>query len=174
MNKSSSLIHVMLVLKQEKLFRNLKKCTFFSHELYFLGYIVTGCRIKANESKLEAIRTWPILQSIHDVQSFNGLASFDRRFMRNFTTIMAPVNTPKAQYAFKEVKKKLTQALVLELPCFDKVFEVEREASGVGIGGVSTEEGKPLAFFSGKLCDSRRKYSTYDKEFYAIVRCSEH
>jgi len=44
----------------------------------------------------------------------------------------------------------------------------------VGIGGVLTQEGKPLAFFSEKLCDSRRKYSTYDKEFYAIVRCLEH
>ena len=41
----------------------------------------------------------------------------------------------------------------------------------MGIGGVLTQKGKPLAFFSEKLRDSRRKYSTYDKEFYAIVRC---
>jgi len=44
----------------------------------------------------------------------------------------------------------------------------------VEISGVLTQEGRPLTFFSEKLCDSRRKYSTYDKEFYAIVRCLEH
>jgi len=60
------------------------------------------------------------------------------------------------------------------LPCFHKVFKVECDASGVGIGGVLTQKGRPLAFISEKLCDARRKYSTYDKEFYAIIRSLEH
>jgi len=41
----------------------------------------------------------------------------------------------KAQAAFEEVNDKLTKASVLALPCFDKVFKVECEAFGVGIGG---------------------------------------
>ena len=80
----------------------------------------------------------------------------------------------KAQQAFKETKKKLPQAQVLALPCFERIFEVERDASGVRIGGVLTQEGCRIAYFNWKLCDSNRKYSTYDKEFYAIIRSLEH
>jgi len=58
---------------------------------------------------------------------------------------------PKAQSAFEEVKKRLTQALILALSCFEKVFEVECDASEVVIGGVLTQEGKPLACFNKKI-----------------------
>jgi len=59
-----------------KLFRNLKKCAFFSPEVTFLSYIATGDGIKADEGKVEAIRTWLVPWSIHDVRALNGLASF--------------------------------------------------------------------------------------------------
>jgi len=61
-------------------------------------------------------------------ECFQGLASFYRRLIRNFDTIMAPMTEvikgtsfkwmPKAQLTFEEIKNKLTQALMLALPCF--------------------------------------------------------
>ena len=33
-----------------------------------------------------------------------------------------------------------------------------------------SQEGHPIAFFSEKLNDAKRRYSTYDKEFYAIMQ----
>ena len=61
------LTQVMLVLECERLFGNLKKYAFFTPEVTFLGYIVTGNGMKVDESKIKAIRSWPTPKSIHDI-----------------------------------------------------------------------------------------------------------
>ncbi|GJS42727.1 RNA-directed DNA polymerase, partial [Tanacetum coccineum] len=176
----SHLQQLFEVLDQEKLYGNLDKCEFFTTEVTFLGYLVSAQGIQVDERKVQAIRDWPVPRSIQQVRSFHGLASFYRRFVKNFSTLVAPMTeitklkqfawTLQAQAAFEELKKQLSSTPVLALPCFDEVFEVECDASGVGIGAVLSQLGRPIAYFSEKLNETKQRYSTYDKEFYAIVR----
>jgi hypothetical protein len=104
--------------------------------------------------------------------------------VKDFSTIAAPLNelTKKGvpfswgirqENAFDMLKDKLTHAPLLQLPDFNKTFELEYDASGIGLVGVLLQERKPDAYFSEKLSGPVLNYSTYDKELYALVRCLE-
>ena len=51
------------------------------------------------------------------------------------------------------------------------MFTLECDAIGLAIGGVLSQEGKPLAFYSDKINEAKKMYSSYDLELYALVQC---
>jgi len=48
---------VMQVLKQEQLYGNLKKCSFFTLEVTFLGYIISAKAVQVDQSKVDSIKS---------------------------------------------------------------------------------------------------------------------
>lgn len=79
-----------------------------------------------------------------------------------------------AQQAFNILKQKVTKVLVFSFPKFNLVFKAECDTSGVGSRVVLTQEGKLIAYFGENFNESRKKYSTYDNEFYVIVTSLNH
>jgi hypothetical protein len=121
------------------------------------------------------IRYWPSLRSVFEVRSFHGLATFYRKFTRNFSSICTPIlNTIKKdnksfnwtkedEKGFRVLKSKITEQPILVLPNFGKTFQVKCDASGVAIGAVLSQDNNHVSYFSKKLNDVKRKSSTYGK-----------
>ena len=77
--------------RKEKLFANLKKCTFYTNKLVFIRFVVSAQGVLVDEEKIRAIYEWPSPISISNVRCFHGIGSFYRRFVKDFSTFAAPL-----------------------------------------------------------------------------------
>jgi hypothetical protein len=68
------------------------------------------------------------------------------------------------------LKRKITEQPVLVLPDFQKTFQVRCDASRFAIGVVLSQDDRLIAYFNEKMNEAKVKYSTYYKEFYAIIQ----
>ena len=79
---------VLQTLRNKHLFANMEKSLFSVDKLVFLGFIVSSKGVHVDESKINAIKTWPQPTNLQQVRSFLGLAGFYHRFVKYFRTIL--------------------------------------------------------------------------------------
>nr|GFC58739.1 putative reverse transcriptase domain-containing protein [Tanacetum cinerariifolium] len=82
---------ILDLLKKEKLYAKFLKCEFWLKGVHFLGHVVNRDGIHVDPSKVESLKNWKTPESSTEIRSFLGLASYYRRFIKNFSKIAKPL-----------------------------------------------------------------------------------
>lgn len=164
---------------------NMKKCSFGLTEVKYLGYIITRDGIKADPSKIEAILKIEKPRTVTEMKSLIGMVQFYKHMWKRRSHILTPlieatkIGKKKAliqwndqlDQAFKSLKDVVASETLLSYPDWTKPFDLHADASDYQLGGVLSQEGRPIAFFSRRLSAAQRNYTTTEKELLSIVEC---
>ncbi|KAJ9510305.1 hypothetical protein QJQ45_015781 [Haematococcus lacustris] len=177
------------LLRLNKLYAKQSKCEFMRTTLKFLGHVIFAGAIAVDPEKIKSISSWPVPQSLQQLQSFLGAANFVRKFVHNFSVLAAPLtdlcgkagdsflwhNWPADELkAFASLKAAVAQVPMLRLPDHTQPFQVYCDASLQGVGAVLMQDGYPLAYLSKKLSSAERNYTTGEQELLALITaCKE-
>ena len=172
---------------------NVNKSLFGVPELDFLGHHVNATGIHPLETKVQAVKEFPLPSTQRKLKEFIGLVNFYQRFIPNCATILQPLNdllkhtkkpsdpltwSPSATDAFSTIKDSLAQASLLFHPAPDAPTAVMADASNVAVGAVLqqyvNDQWCPLAFFMRALKPAETRYSTYDCKLLAIFLAIKH
>jgi hypothetical protein len=180
---------VLPKLREHELYAKSEKCEFDLSSMEFLGYMISPKGIMMDIKKVRIVQEWATTTHVKEVQSFLGFVNFYQRFIKEFSTIAAPLvgltqkDTPfqwtkATQHAFETLKEAFTSALVLLHPDPTKPFPMEVDASDFAIGAILSQPDNkgilhPVAYNSRKFTTPEINYPIYDKELGAIIAAFE-
>ncbi|KAH9594390.1 hypothetical protein MS3_00005796 [Schistosoma haematobium] len=190
---NANLKAVLQRIRQHNLKVKPSKCRLLQKEVLFLGHRITEDGVATDKEKTRVIVNWPQPKSPEDVRSFLGLASYYRRFVRDFASLAAPLHrlthkgrkflwTSECQQAFDALKAQLTSPPILAFPDTSAdggEFILDTDASSSAIGAVLSQVARDghervIAYASRRLDKSEARYSTTRREMLALVKFLQH
>ncbi|KAI2645188.1 Transposon Tf2-11 polyprotein [Labeo rohita] len=177
---------VLHKLRAHRLYLKQEKCEVHRPSVHFLGYIISAEGMQMDQGKVSVIQEWPQPLTVKELQRFLGFANFYRRFIKDYSSITAPLTSllrgkpkticwnPSAHEAFLHLKKIFSTAPLLHHLDPELPFTVEVDASTTGAGAVLSQAvGEPpllhpCAFYSRKLSPAEQNYDVGNRELLAI------
>ena len=166
------------------------KCALLQSKVCYLGHIISENGVSTDPAKTDTVQKWPTPTSPKELQQFLGLASYYRRFIRNFATIAKPLHrltektaefhwTAQCQDAFEELRSRLVSAPILAFPDHRKQFILDTDASDTGVGGVLSQldcdgQERVISYASRVLSKAERRYCVTRRELLAVVTFTQH
>lgn len=162
-----------------------EKCEFMAKEVIYLGHRINRDGLQPTDEKVQTITDTPRPSNISELRAFLGLINFYGKFMKDLSTILAPLYkllhkgtawrwNSAQQKAFEEAKELLKSPKLLVHYDINKELILTCDASPYGLGAVLAhrmEDGseRPIEYASRTLTPAERNYAQIDKEALAII-----
>jgi hypothetical protein len=176
---------VMKVLAEHNVRLKPSKCYFGFKEITFLGHVFLSSGYRMSDERKEAVQKIAVPTTVKSLKSFLGVTNYFREFIPNLSVMVAPLSdltkgakrgpigwNDAAQAAFDKVKEAILNAQELTWPNETDPLILYTDASDLGIGGVLVQRQvnveKPISCFSKKFSDAATRWSTIEKECFAI------
>lgn len=166
----------------------LPKCLFLRLQLRYLGYLISKHGVTPDPERVSPILNLPAPTNVELLKSYLGCCSFYRRYIRNYSTIAEPLTKlgrdkepwvwgPEQETAFQTLKNCLMSPPILRFADPTLPYILDTDASATGIGSVLSqiqtidgiEQEAVIAYASKTLSTPERKWSTIEREMFAIV-----
>ena len=159
---------------------NPDKIQFKSTDCKFFGHRLTPEGLKLDPEKIKAILAMQPPQSIQQLQSFNGMVNYLKRFSPVLSELAEPLRKlqksdtvwaweSEQQTAFEKTKAVLTTLPVLAYFDKNKDHIIQTDASKTGLSVVLLQEGQSVVYASRTLTDTERRYSNIERELLGVV-----
>ena len=136
--------------------------------------------IHPQPKKVEAILKMQPPTTKRQLRRFLGMINYYRNMWRRRSHMLAPLTalcsknvkwnwTKECTDAFEMAKRVVARETLLNFPDFTKKFHLYTDASDYQLGAVLMQENKPLAFYSRKLNQAQKNYTTGEQELLSIV-----
>lgn len=176
---------VLKLISQAGLKIRLEKCGFLMSSIEYLGHEIGNGEMRPSRKKIEAVTQFKTPTNVHEVRQFIGLASYFRKFIKNFARVAQPITklTKNAvswhwdkpqEDAFISLKQVLTEEPVLSLYNSTLETQVHTDASKLGLGGILVQKQidgvwKPVAYVSRQTSEVEQRYHSFELEALAVV-----
>lgn len=159
---------------------NFEKCVIKQPSIKFYGLICNGSGIQPDPDKVSALKQMAPPTCVQELQSFLGMATYMSPFIKNASSLTAPLRdlttkdsefewSASHQRAFDSIKSAICEEVTLAYFDPQKPITLQVDSSLKGLGAALIQEGKPVAFASKALTETESRYANIERELLAVV-----
>ncbi|GFT68640.1 retrovirus-related Pol polyprotein from transposon opus [Trichonephila clavipes] len=159
---------------------NVSKSVMGAAQVEYLGFLITAEGSRPLPEKVQAILSYKLPETIHDLRTFLGMINFYRRYLKDAAKTQAPLHellkgakedrrkvywTDDTRRSCEKCKTDLAEAALLSFPRSGLPLSLCTDASDFAVGAVlqqlENEGWKPIAFYSKKLNETQTRFQIF-------------